>query len=286
MTPNHHRSPQQVGTQFYLGTHHPGWLSSAPVPLFISDRRLRSYKRLPRAIVPWALDSGGFTELSQYGSWDHGPTPADYIARIHRYWHEVGHLAWAAPQDWMCEPWITANTGLTITEHHHRTVDNYQRLRDLAAQADLPADIITPVLQGWEPDDYLRCADLYAAAGVDLTTAPLVGLGTVCRRQGTTTAGHIITGLHTAGITRLHGFGFKVHGLARYANHLVSADSLAWSYTARRRPPLPGCTTHINCANCPRFAYQWHTNHIRPILNRQPTRTQPPLFAYPTGTAA
>ncbi|MEV0734222.1 hypothetical protein [Polymorphospora sp. NPDC050346] len=273
--------------EFFLGTHHPAWLASAPVPLFVSDRRLRGYKRLPRAVVSWALDSGGFTELSQHGSWDNGPTPAQYIARIARYYHETGRLQWAAPQDWMCEPWIIAKTGLTIAEHHRRTVANFLELRDLAVAAGLPKDLIRPVLQGWEVEHYLQCADLYADAGVDLTTAPLVGLGSVCRRQGTDTAGQIIAALHAIGITRLHGFGFKVQGLARYASLLTSADSLAWSYTARRRPPLPGCTTHINCANCPRFAYQWHRTHIAPILARQaPTCLQLQLFTHPAGVAA
>ena len=38
---------------FFLGTHQPGWLTTAPVPPFISDRRLRCYKTLPRAQRPW-----------------------------------------------------------------------------------------------------------------------------------------------------------------------------------------------------------------------------------------
>lgn len=254
--------------RFFLGTHHPAWLRSAPVPLFISDRRLRGYKTLPRAVGPWALDSGGFTELSQHGTWAHGPTPAQYIARVRRYSQEIGQLAWVAPQDYMCEPFILAKTGLTIAEHHRRTVDNYLALRDLAAVADLPDGLVKPVVQGWEPDDYRRCADLYEKAGVDLCAAPLVCVGTVCRRQATGTAGRILAGLRAAGITRLHGFGFKVQGLERYADLLASADSLAWSYSARRRPPMPECSGHINCANCPRYAYQWHRTHIEPILNR------------------
>src|SRR5438874_2025360 len=137
---------------FFLGTHHPGWLASAPVPLFVSDRRLRSYRRLPRATVVWALDSGGFTELFGYGSWEHGPTPAQYVARVKRYRDEIGMLAWAAPQDWMCEPWIVAKTGLSIVEHQRRTVANFVQLRDLAAAAGLPDGLIRPVVQGWQPD--------------------------------------------------------------------------------------------------------------------------------------
>lgn len=140
-----------------------------------------------------------------------------------------------------------------------------------------------PVVQGWEPADYLRCVSAYQRASVDLTAAPLVGLGTVCRRQGTDVAGQIITALHTVGVTRLHGFGFKIGGLERYAPLLASADSLAWSYSARRRPPLPGCEArHINCANCSVYAYAWHAQHIAPILaGRNTAPVQMPLFALP-----
>src|SRR4051794_36560160 len=160
--------------QFFLGTHQAGWLATAQVPLFVSDRRLRSYRRLPRAAASWALDSGGFTELASFGSWDQGPTPRQYADRVRRYTDEVGRLAWAAPQDWMCEPWIVAKTGLSVAEHQRRTVRNFCRLRDLAP--DLP---FVPVLQGWTTADYLRCVQLYQQHDVRLTDAPLVGLGSV-----------------------------------------------------------------------------------------------------------
>lgn len=55
--------------RFWLGTHEPAWLNRTCVPLFISRRRLERRKRLPRATCPWALDSGGFTELSMHGRW-------------------------------------------------------------------------------------------------------------------------------------------------------------------------------------------------------------------------
>ena len=240
--------------RFFLGTHQPGWLARLAVPLFVSDRRLRGYRRLPRALAPWALDSGGFTELVMHGSWAHGPTPAAYVARARRYQDEIGQLAWAAPQDWMCEPVILAKTGLTVRGHQDRTVANYLQLRELAP--DLP---FLPVLQGWTPTDYLHCAALYDRAGVDLAGLPLVALGSVCRRQATGQAEAIITALHTAGIRRLHGFGIKTLGLRRYGHLLASADSLAWSVAARRAPALPGCKKHRNCANCARYALAWRT---------------------------
>jgi len=268
-----------TGLTFYLGTHHPGWLHTTRIPLFISDRRLRGYKHLPRASGPWALDSGGFTELSAYGSWNHGPTARCYTARICRYRDEIGHLAWAAPQDWMCEPFITTRTGLSVAEHQRRTVTNLLALRDL--DPGLP---VIPVLQGWTITDYLRCADRYEHAGINLAAEPLVGLGSVCRRQATGQIHTLISVLHERGITRLHGFGFKIAGLIQSGHLLISADSMAWSYAARRHPPLPGCETrHINCANCPRYAHQWYT-HVRAALT-QPRYTQPTLFTGEGGAA-
>jgi hypothetical protein len=37
---------------------------------------------------------------------------------------------------------------------------------------------------------------------------------------------------------------------------MLSADSLAWSFEARRAAPLAGCR-HANCANCLRYAAAW-----------------------------
>ncbi len=262
---------------FFVGTHHPGWLRTAIMPLFISDRRLHTYRTLPRAVSTWALDSGGFTELSRYGTWDHGPAPSQYAARIRRYREEIGHLAWAAPQDWMCEPAITTRTGLTVAEHQRRTIDSVLCLRDL--DPGLP---VIPVLQGWTVSDYLRCADAYQHAGIHLSTEPLVGLGSICRRQATVHIELIITALRACGITRLHGFGVKISGLTRCGALLASADSLAWSYAARHQPPLPGCELrHINCANCPRYAARWYA-HVRAEL-RKHAFTQLPLFDLPGG---
>ena len=55
---------------------------------------------------------------------------------------------------------------------------------------------------------------------------------------------------------RLDGFGVKAGGLIRYADCLASADSLAWTFEARRSEPLAGCR-HADCANCLRYAAAW-----------------------------
>lgn len=254
--------PPHLRPRFLLGTHQPGWLATAAVPLFVSDRRLRTYRRLPLAAAPFAVDSGGFTELQYFGAWT--TSPAAYIDRLRRYRDQTGQqMAWCAPQDWMCEDIVIAGgrvgpmrfvgTGLCVAEHQKRTVENLIDLRNQAP--DLP---FIPVIQGFREQEYVACMQMYADAGIDLAAEPLVGLGSVCRRQGSGEAEHIITALHTLGIRNLHGFGIKTLGLIRYGHLLASADSLAWSIDARRkRAPLPGCTGHKNCANCLRYALIW-----------------------------
>ncbi|MCP3800734.1 hypothetical protein NLX83_15815 [Allokutzneria sp. A3M-2-11 16] len=256
-------------TRFLLGCHQPGWLRTAGVPLFISDTRLRDYRNLPRAIAPWALDSGGFTQLQQHGRWT---IPAgDYIARVRRYRDEIGQLDWAAPQDWMAEPIIRtggrlgtqrfAGTGLTVAEHQRRTVRNFVELRDRAP--DLP---FIPVIQGHTKRDYLACVEMYERAGIDLATERLVGVGSVCRRQATTDVHTIIEALHQKGLTRLHGYGVKTNGLRRYGHLLHSADSMAWSYSARREGRTTcGSTRHSSCANCLTYALRWRSRVLQQL---------------------
>lgn len=245
---------------FYLGTHQPAWLATARVPLFVSRRRLAKRKRLPRAAQRWALDSGGFSELQLHGRWI--TSARQYVAEVRRYRDEIGLLDFAAPQDWMCEPKMLAKTGLSVEQHQQRTLDNYRELCALAP--DLPW---IPVLQGWSLGQYWRHAEQYDAAGVDLAALPLVGVGSVCRRQRTTRAGVLFASLHAEGI-KLHGFGLKLTGLAASAQHLASADSMAWSYDARRAAPLPG-HTHKSCANCIDWALGWREDVLNALGRAQ-----------------
>jgi hypothetical protein len=235
--------------------------------LFVSRRQLAPRKSLPRATCDWALDSGGFSELSLYGEWR--TDLATFIRQVRRCRDEIGRLQWAAPMDWMCEPVMLARTGLTVSEHQERTTRNYLELRQRA-----PDLSIIPVLQGWHPDDYLRHAEQYARAGVDLAALPVVGLGTVCRRQHQEEAERIVRSL--SGLS-LHGFGFKMTGLARVSDALVSADSLAWSYNARRNPPMPGCR-HKNCANCPHWALAWRRRLVAHVALARSKPRQLVLF--------
>jgi hypothetical protein len=230
--------------------------------MMVGHGRLRHRRTLPRATAPWVCDSRGFTELSQHGRWT--ISPHEYVAALVRYQREIGRLQWASPQDWMCEPWILDKTGKTVAEHQRLTINSVLLLRELA-----PSVHVIPVLQGWQIPDYLRHVDRYAARGIDLRAEPVVGLGSVCRRQGTNEIGVIVKTLEALGL-RLHGFGVKTSGVDSYGPLLASADSWAWSYTARRQV---GRCMHGDVkweANCRRFALEWREGVLARIGHAQP----------------
>lgn len=241
--------------RFYLGTHRPHWLGLTDVPLFISRRRLENRSTFPRALGPWALDSGGFTELRD-GGWS--ISPEQYAETVQLLSDAIGRMDWAAPQDWMCEPEQIAATGLSVEEHQHRTVENLLVLREIA-----PAVQWTPVLQGYTIADYWRCVGFYERAGVDLAREPLVGLGSVCRRSATGEIAALIAELAEAGF-RLHGFGVKLLALRRASWSLVSADSMAWSFAGRVDGNKCG-GPHKACNNCIDWAMMWRAQVLEAV---------------------
>jgi hypothetical protein len=249
--------------RFYLGTHHPHWLGLTDVPIFLSYRRLAGLRRLPRARGRWALDSGGFSELSLHGKWT--VSAARYAEDVRRLVAEIGPSDFVAVQDWMCEPAIVAKTGLSVEEHQRRTIESYLELRELAPEVPW-----APVLQGQVTHHYMDHVLAYERSGVDPRALPVVGIGSICRRQDTTAAQTTLLRLVLDGFTNLHGFGFKTKGLERVVHVvalggrslLASADSMAWSMNARRntRPMdrLTNCA-HRSCANCLDYALSWRT---------------------------
>jgi hypothetical protein len=248
---------------FWLGVHRPHWLAEAGVPLMVSRATLADRRRFPIAVAPWVLDSGAFSQLADYGRWT--ISAAEYAAEVRRYVAEIGACVWVAPQDWMCEKAIieggelpggkvAVGTGLSVAEHQRRTVANFHELRARLGP------LVIPVLQGDQIDDYLRCWELYEAWGHRLDDEPVVGLGSVCRRQDTAEAGRIVRALRPL---RLHGFGVKRSGLDRFRDALASADSMA----ARRRASGPdlmgGRCSHRVHNNCLPWALVWREQVLR-----------------------
>ena len=250
--------------QFFLGTHKPNWLwkDHIPIqlfPLFVSHMTLRRIKTLHPARGPWALDSGGFTQISTFGTWTFSPW--EYVCAVRRYMSGIGKLQFAAIMDWMCEPIILEKTGKTIRQHQELTLESYLTLTDLAPEVPW-----LPTLQGFSLADYFAHKQMYERAGVNLVSAAHVGIGSVCRRQSTKEIGDVLRALYNAGLRNIHGFGVKTSGLKLTHRYLKTSDSMAWSYNARKHPPLPEHEgKHNNCANCWEWALRYKQNLLRKL---------------------
>lgn len=220
------------------------------LPVLVSYGRLREAKSLPVATAPWVLDSRAFTEIAEHGRWT--IAAAEYVAAVRRYAREIGHLAWAAPQDWPAGAKLLHRTGLTEREHQERTVASVRELRTLAP--DLP---IICVVTGQDAAGYRRHIEMYRAAGIDLTAERLpVGVGALVGRSPREAA-VILRCLHEAGLRNLHGFGVKGRVLDLAGDVLASVDSAQWQGEARRRG---GRCRHGSVdweTNCPEFARAW-----------------------------
>lgn len=126
---------------------------------------------------------------------------------------------------------------------------------------------------------------MYESAGVDLKREKIVGVGSVCRRNKTTEIWQIAESLKDL---KLHGFGVKTSGIDVAARYFTSTDSMAWSFAARRSPPLLGHDSrHINCANCVDYALMWRDNLISKleVAKCEARNSSPSTFATATAPA-
>lgn len=278
---------EDLPVRFYLGAPHAHWLRhSRGVPLFVSHITLKKCAgRIPRPRGPWALDSGGFTEISRHGRFT--TSARDYATAIARY-HEqsYGTLVFASPQDMMCEPEQLGHggilpsgerahgTGLTLREHQQRTVASVLELREMLEPYGI-SSIVAPVLQGWEPEQYEQNLADYYDAGIEMAAEPTVGIGSVCRRAEDDGIVELVSSLHARGL-RLHGFGVKTAGLGRLTSKLLSADSMAWSLAARMAPsPISRDCDHRRCVCCPRYAMTWRQRLLDQLRADQPDPARP-----------
>lgn len=193
---------------------------------FISVNRIAKRKS-PFAVGDWIMDSGAFTTIDKYGGY---PEPVSVYAAQVRRWKNNGNLLAAASQDYMCEPAMLEKTGLTIADHQRLTIERYDAL--LAEDTGV---YILPVLQGYAPADYVSHIRQY---GERLKPGMWVGVGSVCKRNGNPAAIKAVLWSikQERPDLRLHGFGLKstALGSAAIVEMLYSADSMAWSFAARK----------------------------------------------------
>lgn len=207
-----------------------------------------------------ALDSAGFVAMFRYWGYQ---WPLDAYVKL------AGRMRptwWAAP-DYCCEPEI-ASDRKEVAERVTRTAFKLDWARQVAAGLNVPPPM--PVLQGWLPEDYLRCAGMIP----DLPS--LVGVGSVCRRALSGPAGiiKIVTTLDR-GLPqqiKLHLFGVKGTAIAALAGHprIHSVDSAAWDFAARRelkRNHEPSCTVEYRSGYLRRW-YAAQTDSLGLYANR------------------
>lgn len=215
-----------MSVTFYVGLHQPNHAKHFSRAC-ISINRLRTRKK-PVECNDVLVDSGAFTELEKHGHYRHGVE--EYAAQIRRL-HDGGivNISAAVGQDYMCEPWMLEKTGLNIPTHQRLTIERY----DALLACSLPFHIL-PVLQGYDPQDYVRHLRDY---GDRLTPDMWVGVGSVCKRQGRPEKVlEVLWAIKSARPDlRLHGFGVKITSLLHSGvrDLLHTADSMAWSSAAR-----------------------------------------------------
>jgi hypothetical protein len=212
--------------QFFVGLHQPHDAQHFQ-RAFISINRLRR-RQSAIPVQDWILDSGAFSTVSKHGGY---PNSVEAYAEEVIRWSRCGNLVAAVAEDYMCEPFILEKTGLPVAEHQRLTIERYDRLRALVP----PSITIMPVLQGYTVAEYLQCLQDY---GARLTPGMLVGVGSVCKRNRyPEQIAEILLAIKQARPDlRLHGFGLKTTALLSPIVQacLESADSMAWSFAARR----------------------------------------------------
>lgn len=196
-------------------------------------RRFINWRRNPFQNLDVALDSAGFVAMARY--WGY-PWNLDQYVEFAR---ALAPTWWAAP-DYCCEPEI-AHDRDEVLARVERTAFKLHWAQLVATDLNCPPPM--PVLQGWRPNDYLRCAEMMPELPA------LVGVGSVCRRplSGPTGILAVVNRLERLPKhVQLHLFGVKGSAIRALAGHprIHSVDSAAWDAASRRERKRDGETSN------------------------------------------
>lgn len=202
-------------------------------PVLISANSMRTKRDTFREIdhdlfngCDTALDSSGFVAWLRYGGYRW--STAEYVTLVKSYpW------AWWSAMDYCCEPEI-ADDRESVTRRVRDTVRHLKLCQEEADRQGVKPP--TPVIQGWNPSDYIQCLDWMWT----LPLPTLLGVGSVCRRQlgGPEGLLAIVSRLdrELPPDKVLHLFGAKGTAIKELAGHprIHSIDSMAWDAAARK----------------------------------------------------
>lgn len=185
---------------------------------------LKAAQCLP-ADLDAALDSAGYVAAVRYG---------DYRWSTMQYFDLVASRQWSwyAAMDYCCEPAVASALSVRLIRME-ATALGYLRCCQEAHKRNLAMPM--PVLQGWFPEDYRRCADMLAVQD----WPDMIGIGSVCRRNvgGPDGIEAIIEALDRVlpSHCKFHLFGVKGSAIRELGDHsrFASIDSMAWDFGLR-----------------------------------------------------
>lgn len=207
------------------------------------SERTERFNELWTYDCPNVLDSGGYNVMSQHvDRWGNctsdestveteldkqSPFYPWTIEEYHDWLHEEGDtLDWAAAMDYACEERF--DVLWSVEDRVQATIENTIRQHELRERDDSDYNFL-PVLQGRTVDDYVRCAEIYENAGIDIS---YVGLGTVCRLSSEKKIVDIEKEVRErTNVEQMHGFGVKIDAY-KFGADFETADSQAWIYNA------------------------------------------------------
>lgn len=219
--------------------------------------RLEAAARIPES-TDAALDSAGFVAAAILG---------DYRWSVDQYCDLAAARKWTfwSAMDYCVEQQVAPDAA-TRRLRVDATVARYFECANRAAQRGIQAPLL-PVLQGWNFEEYARCAE---AMGITADTG-LVGIGSVCRRHmhgpdGVIAIVEALDQLLPDGI-RFHFFGLKGRGplavlAQRFPHRLGGTDSMAYDMGVRRACPT-GRTQWMRAS----AMVEWHAKEVQ-LLSR------------------
>lgn len=258
-------------------------------------------RKSPPSVGRWMLDSGAFTQVTNYG--DFIQSPADYVRLAVRF-QDAGMLACIVSQDYMCEPSVIAELQAqgrqaSVRIHQRKSVDRYVQIVDEGIKQGLMVPVM-PVLQGWEVEDYVDHYHIYRRmlreiaynrpwkdrygntirserglwkhpfSKYPLVNRPWVGIGSTCKRNANP---EFVSQILDAVIpllpsnTKIHLFGFKKTGLAQanIKDRIYSADSFAYDFADRMAGKKRTSRRRIKSAR--KFGYSIIHNNVQTNLD-------------------